>query len=168
MSAEARSRLATMQAQLASALACQSPPPVGFDAERIQAAAAALATKRQRAVARAWPGLTEALGDCFGELFRAYARTTALPRVGGPLADGRAFVRFVAGARELPEGIRIQALAVDLRYAAAGDGLVPRRWPSLKAAFLSNPRRLIVALRVPRIGERWLSVPLASVGQAQG
>jgi hypothetical protein len=156
MSADARARLAALQAELVAALAGHAAPPTGFDAERIRAAAAALATKRRRAMARAWPGLTAAIA----EHFDSYAAATPLPRLGGPLADGRAFLRWLAARAEYPHQTRLQALAVDLRYATTADGLVPRRGPMLKAAWLRSTRRLVMALRLPWLGEWWVSVPL--------
>ena len=158
MSPDTRSDLAAMQAELVSALVGHSAVPIGFDSARIQTVVTVLAAKRLRAVRHAWPGLARDLGDRFAERFRAYALSNPLPRKGGPLADGRAFVRFLA-ADELPETAILQKLAVDLRYAATTDGLVSRRWPALKSALLNNPRRLIVGLRVPWLGQRWLSIP---------
>jgi hypothetical protein len=160
MSVDARADLAARQAELVAALAGRVAPPAGFDVGRLQAAASSLATKRLRAVARAWPGVAAALGDRFGECFRAFAGTSPPPAAGGPLADGRAFLRWLAAREELPEAGRLQALAVDLRFAEGPNGLAPRRWPALKIALLRNPRRLVIGLRLPWLGERWLSFPL--------
>jgi hypothetical protein len=149
-----------MQAALVSALTGRGAPPAGFDAGRLRAAKSALTAKRLEAVARAWPGVAEALGDCFEEHFHTFTMTTPLPRIGGPLADGRAFLHWLAAANSLPEAGRLQALVVDLRYTTTAGGLRPRRWPSLKAALLHGPRRLVVGLRLPWLGERWLTLPL--------
>jgi hypothetical protein len=158
--AETRARLAAEQATLVAALVGRGAAPPGFDAWRVSVTAAALARKRARAAARAWPGLARALGRRFGEVFAAYADAAPLPREGGPLADGRAFARWLAARGELPEAGRLQALAVDLRYADNPDGLTPRRGPALRAAWLRQSRRLIVAVRLPWLGEHWLSSPL--------
>jgi hypothetical protein len=160
LSADARARLAAQQAALVTALMARGEPPADFDAVRLRATAVALARKRARAAARAWPGVARTLGLRFGGLFAAYAEAATLPRQGGPLADGRAFARWLAARGELPEAGRLQALAVDLRYTANPDGLVPRRWPTCKAAWLHQSRRLIVAVWLPWLGEHWLTIPL--------
>src|SRR5262249_21392119 len=109
MSAEARAQLGALQGELVEALVGDGPAPAGFDAGRLRAAAASLAVKRRRAAARAWRGLAAALGGPFAERFDAFAATTPLPRDGGPLADGRVFLRWL-GKTELPEEVRLQAL----------------------------------------------------------
>jgi hypothetical protein len=68
-----------------------------------------------------------------------------IPREGGPLADGRAFVRDLAARRPLPDAVRLQALAVDTRYRRAASGLVPRRLPLPRFAWLPQSRRLAIA-----------------------
>jgi hypothetical protein len=151
---DARAELAARQAALVAALTAGAAPPAGFDTRRLRAAAASLAVKRRRAVARAWPGLAGVLD----ERFTAFTASTPLPRDGGPLADGRAFVRWLGGAA--PAACRLQALAVDLRYARTAGGLVARRGPVLKVVVLPEPRRLVLALRLPGLGERWLTIPL--------
>src|SRR5262245_62673938 len=112
LSAETRQRLAAAQAQLVNGLMGQGPALPGFHPDRVRASAESLARKRQRAVARAWPALTRALAEAFAGRFATYAETTPLPREGGPLADGRAFARFLAAAKELPDAGKLEALAV--------------------------------------------------------
>ncbi len=158
-STESRARLAAQQATLVSALMARGEPPADFDGTRLRAAIVSLARKRARAVARAWPGLALELGRCLDERFAAYAADVPLPRAGGPLADGRAFARWLADRGELPEVGRLQALAVDLRFASTGSGLLPRRGPTCRIAWLRRSRRLVVAVRLPWLGERWLSFP---------
>ena len=160
LSAEARAQLAAQQAVLVRALMARGELPPDFDVVRLRAAAASLARKRARAMARAWPGLARALGRRFDGLFAAYAEAATLPRQGGPLADGRAFAHWLAARGELPQSGRLQALAVDLRYIGSPDGLGVRRGPACKAAWLHQSRRLIVAVWLPWFGERWLSIPL--------
>jgi hypothetical protein len=160
LSPEARARLAVQQAALVTALMARGEPPPDFDEVRLRAAAASLARKRARAVARAWPGMAAGLGRRFARLFGAYAEEAAPPRKGGPLADGRAFARRLAAQGELPESGRLQALTVDMRYAGGPDGLVPRKWPSCKVAWLQQSLRLIVVVWLPWLGEHWLSIPL--------
>jgi hypothetical protein len=157
MSAEARTRLAAMQAELVSALAGRAAPPPGFDVDRVRATAAALVTKRQCGVARTWPGLAEALGDRWVERFDAFAAMSPAPHIGGPLADGRAFLRWLAATGDAPEACRLQMLAVDLRFVTTTTGLMPRRGPALKIVQLHQPRRLVMAMRLPWRYEIWLS-----------
>jgi hypothetical protein len=160
LSPEARARLATQQAALVTALVARGAPPPDFDRACLQAAAASLGHKRARAAARAWPALARTLGLRFDELFATYAAAAPLPRQGGPLADGRAFARWLAARRELPEAGRLQALAVDLRYTGNSDGLVPRRWPTWRLTWLPQSRRLIAAVWLPWLGQHWLSIRL--------
>jgi hypothetical protein len=156
--AEGGSNLAAQQAALVAALLAGDEVPAGFDAERLRVAGRALERKRLRAVARAWPVLASALGARFAELFFSYAQVNPLPRQGGPLADGRFFVRWLLAREELPEAARLQALSIDLRYRTTANGLIPRRGPALCATWLRQPRRLVVAVRLPWLGEHWLHI----------
>src|SRR5262249_47239747 len=144
------------QAALVDALLGKGPLP-GFDESRLRAAAESLARKRRRAVAHAWPGLVSALS----EHFTAYASATPLPANGGPLADGRALAPWLAKRGALREAAWEQVIAVDLRHATTPAGLVPRQWPSLKVALLRQPRRVVVGVRFPRMGEKWWALRLA-------
>jgi hypothetical protein len=147
-----------MQAELIRALAAQSAAPEGFDAARFRVAARALVSKRSRAAARAWPGLAGVLGEQWREQFRAFAEEYPLPRDGGPLADGYAFARFLHRAGKLPDEGRLEALAVELRYRRCAGGLRPRRGIAVRVCLLGRPRRLILALRLPFLGERRLNL----------
>jgi hypothetical protein len=155
-----RARLADQQAALVTALLTRGEPPPDFDAVRLRAAASSLARKRAGATARAWPGLARALGCRFGGLFAGYAESATLPRRGGPLADGRAFARWLAVRGELPDAGRIQALAIDLRFMSTPDGLACRRWPTWQSAWLRQSGRLMVAVWLPWLGEHWMRIPL--------
>jgi hypothetical protein len=167
-SAEARRQLGALQSDLMRALHGQGAALAGADTKRLSATAEGLFRKRRRSVARAWPALVQALGNQFSERFAAFAAETALPREGGALADGREFVRFLAKRGDLPDAGRLEALAVDLRYSQSACGLVPRRGPAFKMSVLKNPRRLILALRLPWLGQRWLTVPLSFLGNRDG
>lgn len=160
-SADARAALEAQQAALVRALTGQGAPPPGFDPDRVGAAAASLLRKRLRAVADAWPGLAAALGDDFAGRFLAYARRMPLPARGGALTDGRAFARELARAGALPDAGRLEALAVDVRFSSAHDGLVRRRGPAVRFAWLQR-RALAVALRWPGWGEQWFTLGLGS------
>ncbi|CAN5564662.1 hypothetical protein BH10PLA2_BH10PLA2_39170 [soil metagenome] len=146
---EMLANLAQQQAALVTALLDSGEPPPGFNAANLRTAAAALARKRARSTMRAWPGLTLALGDRFNESFAAYAKLELLPQEGGPLADGRAFAKWLSARNELPAEARIQAFEVDLRYRATPEGLIPRRWPAFRITKMPNPKRLILAIWIP-------------------
>jgi hypothetical protein len=160
MSIEGRARLSAQQGELLRALAGTGPPPEDFDAARLRVTADALASKRAQAVARAWPALASELGTRFRERFDLYARQNSLPHEGGPQADGRFFTRMLARQGELSDAGRREALAVDLHFRRTPRGLVPRRGPAVAATFLRQARRLLVAIRLPWLGTRWLTIPL--------
>src|SRR5262249_25965291 len=82
------------------------------------------------------------------------AKTSTAPRLGGPLADGRTFIRFLAVQRTLPDPGKLEALWVDLRYRTIRDGLVPRRGGAIKFALLGQSRLLVISLSLP-----WLGAP---------
>jgi hypothetical protein len=147
-----RARLAAEQAALVRALVDGGPVPGGFDPERVRATSAALARKRAREVARAWPVLAAELGEDFTGRFLAFAAGRPPPARGGALADGLAFARALAGQGRLPGNARVEAL-----LAAAHLSPSPAR---LAATLAGPPRRLVVTVRLPRLGDRWLSLPL--------
>jgi hypothetical protein len=162
---ECRERLGALQAELVRALTGRAEAPEGFDPARVEATAEALRAKRARSVVRAWPALARSLGDDFGPSFWAYAAGSPLPLRGGPLADGRGFARALARVGRLTDPRRLEALAVDLRFASRPVGLVRRRGPALAATVLSHPGRLILAARCPGLGARTLIIPLGPFGR---
>lgn len=141
-----RPSLADQQAALVAALTGNGPIPPGFDAQRVQAAAGALAAKRARAVVQAWPGLRTLLGSGLRVRFDAYAARVPLPELGGPLADGRAFVRALRAQMALTDDVRLQALAVDQRWRVTRRGLVRRRVPRVGFAWLRTLRGVTIAI----------------------
>src|SRR5581483_5661089 len=151
-----RAQLAALQAELVLGLTGQGARPEAFDRDRLAATAAALARKRARAVVRAWPALAGALGDRFAERFAAYAERSAIPAFGGPLADGHAFARGLAAGGELPDEGRLEMMAVGLRYVCCSSGLIPRRGVWFAGAWLRGKGRLVLAVRLPSWGERWI------------
>jgi hypothetical protein len=154
-------RLAADQAALLAALTAQGEPPRGFDAVRLQAAADSLAKKRARAAARAWPGLAESLGSSYRAHFLDYAVLATLPRDGGSLADARAFARFLESRGGVSDEIRQQTLSVDLKFKSTPHGLVPRRLPSFRIAWLRSQRRLVVGIWTSALGEKWFRLKLS-------
>src|SRR5262249_47592483 len=149
---------AAQQAALVKALTSGTAPPADFDVARIEAAAEALARKRCRGVARTWPALRRALAESFEPRFAAFSAATPLPEDGGPLADGRAFARFLAAAGVLPEEARLELMAVDLSYVSTNRGLLPRRGFTMRIAVLRRACRLVLGIRMPWFGVRWLSI----------
>ena len=158
--ADSRARLAEAQSELARALMGHGRMPAEFEHSRLTAASDALLMKRARGVASSWPVMTGALGERFYERFVRYARENRIPREGGSLSDGRLFAGALARAGELPEEGRLEALAFDARYTARGDGFISRKGFSIRVARLKQPPRLVMIIRHPRLGERWLRVPL--------
>lgn len=153
-----RAELAQQQAALVESLVGRAEAPPGFDAERLQTAGESLATKRRKEVAHVWPGLTRSLGDRYSTLFAEFAEQTPLPKVGGPRADGRAFAHYLAKLRLLPDEGRLEALRVDVYFKMTRDGLTHRRGTTVLMARLRDSRRLVLALRLPLLGERWLTI----------
>jgi hypothetical protein len=147
-----RERLAADQAALVRALVAGGPVPEGFDPDRVRATADALARKRAREVARAWPALAAALGGEFTGRFLAFAAGRPPPATGGALADGLAFARALARRGRLPGDARVEAM-----LAAARLSTPPVR---LAATIAGPPARLVVLARAPGLGQRGLSVPL--------
>ena len=145
-------RLAAEQAALVRALVAGGPMPEGFDQDRVRATAAALARKRAREVARAWPALAAGQGDAFTDRFVAFAAGRPPPATGGALADGLAFARHLAGHGHLSGDARVEALLAAAR-------LSPRR-VRLAATLAGRPPRLVVLARAPGLGERGLSLRL--------
>src|SRR5438094_839283 len=99
---------------------------------------------------RALAGRAEPPEDFDSERVRAAAEA---------LADGRSFAADLARRGELPDPGRLEALAVDLHYRRTRDGLKPRRGPAIKTAWLRGSRRLILAVRLPWLGARRVSLP---------
>jgi hypothetical protein len=147
-----RARLAAEQAALVRALVDGGPVPGGFDPGRVAATSAALARKRAREVARAWPVLAADLGERFTGRFLADAAGRPPPARGGALADGLAFAHALAREGGLSPNARVEAM---LAAASLSD-----RRARLAATLAGPPRRLVVTVRAPGLGERWLSVPL--------
>ena len=159
MPTDARQRLADAQSQLVRALVCHQAAPTMFDAARVRLAADMLLRKRARAVAHSWPRLARALGPRFDDCFIDYARRMTLPE-GGPLVDGRAFARALEQAGEFPDAARAETLAFDARYKLKESGITARRKFAFGATRLKSSARLILVIRLPIIGERWLNLPL--------
>lgn len=148
-----RERLASRQADLVRALVAGGEAP-GFDARQVRLTARSLVNKRVRETARAWP----ALGEALLERFRAYAERTPPPGEGGPLADGRAFLRTLPPG-EATDELRRSALAVDLAYRSSPAGLRPRRGICFKLARLRPAPGFLLGVRLPWLGLYIVSLP---------
>jgi hypothetical protein len=91
-------------------------------------------------------------GQDFGGRFLAFAAGRPPPVRGGAPADGLAFARALARQGRLPGNARVEAL-----LAAAHLSPSPAR---LAATLAGPPRRLVVTVRLPALGDRWPSLPL--------
>jgi hypothetical protein len=155
-----RADLARRQAELVSALVGEEPPPPGFDAERVRSAAAGLRAKRAHAIAKAWPRLARALGPALGAEVERHVRRLPSAPASGPLGDGRALARALAAEGRLPWEGRLELLASEVRYRWPADGRRLVRRAGAAAAWRRSPAGLVVAVRLPGLGERWLSLPI--------
>ena len=156
MSEDARQQLAAMQARLVRALVEGTALPANFDRGHLSAAAESLRSKRARAVARVWPQLAQAMGDAFAVRFAEYARANPLPSDGHALADGRAFIGWLAGSGLLTDEIRLEAFAFDARFRIRRNVITARRGACLRLRRFRALRRFIIFIRLPFVGERWL------------
>lgn len=162
MSAD-RTGYAAKQAALLEALLRGGELPAGFAAAKAHAAGRSLRGKRVGAVRHAWPALTVALGASFDERFDAFAHTTGPPAFGEGLADGLAFVSWLAPVHELGDDVRVELLfarAILVRDRRDGDGWRLRRGPFARIARLRDPHRLLFVVHLPRVGPRHASVAL--------
>ena len=117
----------------------------------------ALADKRARAVARAWPALARGLGAEYPERFAAYARVTPPPDAGS-VADGLAFSQILAREQRLPDGARIERMLVTVGVKLRHNRLAARRGPRLAATVTGPPRRLVIVVSVPPLGVRLVTL----------
>jgi len=148
------------QAELLRALLRGNGFPDDFDAAKAHAAGRSLRRKRARGVAGSWPALALALGDEFDARFDAFARTTPPPSYGFGYSDGLAFARTLP-AGELTEHARVELLLARAAIAGReGRTLRARRGPFAGAIALSEPRRILIVMRVPGLGRRGLVIPL--------
>jgi len=155
-----RDDLARRQAEVVSALVGEEAPPAGFDAARLRLAAAGLREKRAHAIARAWPRLARALGPDFADAVERHVRRLPSAPPSGPLGDGRALARSLAAEGRLPWEGRVELLSAELRHRWPADGRrLPRR-AGAAAAWRRSPPEVVVALRLPGLGERWLRLPI--------
>ena len=152
-----RERLAAEQAALVRALVDGGPVPGGFDPDRVRATSAALARKRAREVARAWPALAAELGDDFTARFLADAARRPPPARGGALADGLAFAGALARQRRLSGNARVERMLAAARLSTSPARLAVDRGRAAPPPGRDRPR--------PRPG-RTLAVGPARLGTA--
>jgi hypothetical protein len=155
-----RADLARRQAELVSALVGGDAPPPGFDEARLRTASAALRSKRAHAIAKAWPRLARALGSEFAAAVERHLRSWPSGPASGPLGDGRALARALAAEGRLPWEGRLELLAADLRHRWPANGRrLPRR-AGAAAAWRGAPAELVLAVRLPVLGEHWVRLPI--------
>jgi hypothetical protein len=161
----ARERMAARQAELVRALVAKGPIPAGFDQDRVKTLARTLVNKRRQALARLWPTLVRIFGDAYVERFTNYAQAHPIPASGNVFEDGREFLRCLETQGPLPDAARIEAMSFDLRFHATPLGLRRRGGFGIKLAKLREAKRLVIALRLPWLGESWWRVPLGNSGK---
>lgn len=165
MTSIAQQELAAQQAEVVRALVAGGPVPAGFHEERFRAFARSLVNKRRQALARVWPNIARILGEAYGERFTVYAQAHPLPEGGSTLADGRAFLRWLESQGLPGDAARIEALAFDLRWRPTALGLQRRGGFAVKLVKLRETPVLVIAMRLPWLGERWWRVPLGKTGK---
>ncbi|HEV7808348.1 MAG TPA: hypothetical protein VGO80_21255 [Solirubrobacteraceae bacterium] len=149
------------QAELLRALLRGDQFPGGFDVVKAGAAGRSLRLKRARALAGAWPALAIALGDGFAARFDAFARETPPPAFGFGTTDGLSFARTLS-SDELTDDVRVELLLARALVVGRGAAAMrARRGIFAGAVALHEPRRILIVLRLPRLGRRGLVVPLA-------
>ncbi len=158
MNDDARRRQAALQESLLRSLTGKGDAPEGLDRDRLAVAGHSLAVKRARSVSMAWPGLAEALSESFAAEFASYAAGSSIPALGGPLADGWAFAGWLARQGRLPAAGRLEQLGVSLHHREIPEGLVPRRGPAIRAAWLDPPGQLVLAARWSRGRGLWWTI----------
>nr|WP_297351449.1 hypothetical protein [uncultured Caldimonas sp.] len=136
--------LAEQQSRLLAALASGGQVPPGFSREHLGLASRVLAHKRAHTAARAWPDVAPWMATHF----EAYARDVPPPHHGGPLADARFFVQWLEARGATSAELQRQALAIDLRHARRGHGLVPRRGPYVRLVRLRGGAGYCIGLRL--------------------
>jgi hypothetical protein len=156
-----RAAYEAQQAELLRALIRGNDYPQAFDAVKADAAGQALRRKRARAVANTWPGLAASLGDEFAPRFDQYARSLPPPAWGGGMTDGLVFARRLPAA-DLHDEIRIELLFARADIVSGRRDRPPRKRRGVFAAalLLHNPRRILIALRMPGLGRRNIVIAL--------
>jgi hypothetical protein len=96
--------------------------------------------------------LAAELAEDFAGAFLAHAARRPPPARGGALADGLAFADALARRGRLPGNARVERLLARSHLSPA-----PAR---LAATLAGPPRRLVVVVRAPGLGDRCLSLPL--------
>ncbi len=77
-----------------------------------------------------------------------YSASAPMPTQRGGLADGRLFIRWLAQKQTLPDEVRIGAARFDVQFTVSSSGIRPRRWPSCRVLFVSEPRRDVLFLHL--------------------
>ena len=151
-----RARLAAREAELVRALH-GGPVPDGLDEHMIGLTKDALARKRARQVARAFPSMVRDVGREYQVRLEAFARTNP-PREEGSIADGIAFGASVARERRLSDDARVELMVARSTVTAHRGRLKPRRGPYLGATVTHSPLGVIVVGRLPGRGTRVISL----------
>jgi len=154
-----RARYELQQAALLNALQGRDSTLHGFVTEDLTAASEALLRKRARPVADNWPALTQALGGEFLTEFQRFARANPPPRNGEGLADGLLFADTV-DPNSLTGDARAEILLARGAFKLRKRTCQPRQGLFLGTALLSEPRRLLIVIHIPRLGRQHIAVPI--------
>jgi len=154
-----RSSYEAEQAAFVRALIRGDGFPEHLDPRKAAAASRSLWRKRLRAVEAEWPALTLALGDALQSRFETFARAVPPPAFGHGYTDGLAFARTLA-RDELTDDVRVELLFARAAMAGRAARFRDRRGLFFGARTLSDPRRILVVVRVPVAGRRVVVVPL--------
>ncbi len=143
-----RTQLALEQATLVNALLCGGATPPGCDGARIALAGASLRRKRVGGIRRSWPSTVASLGPRADALLTAYVTVYPSAHPAGPLADGAAFVAWLAARGEATDASVIEEVRVRLGVRFEGGAIRRRR--GLRIAFARRPNgRPLMAIGWP-------------------
>ncbi len=159
MSSSSRESIAKTQADLVRALVLGSPIPAGFDENRVRSVGRSLVNKRRQALARTWPSLAKRVGESFVAKFTEFATTHPLPACANALADGRAFLAWLAEKEKPTDPLRVEALAYDMRWRETPLGVTRRTGFCIKIGRLPQSGKWVIGMRTPWSNERWWGMP---------
>jgi hypothetical protein len=150
MAHDARRRLGLQEAELVASLTSLGPTPLRMDLQRIAAIRRALALKRVRVVARAWPSLRQALGDDFERVALGVLATAPMAARFPAIADGLAIAEHCRCTGAINDPVRLALLDIRVNWTSSGSAFRRRRWPWVGVTTLRDSGRIAVAARLRR------------------
>lgn len=91
----------------------------------------------------------------FAALFDRYAADHPLPAAGNAQLDGRLFGDWLVRRDALPSQALLERMGFDLRYRVSGGRVLARAGFRLLVRRCGEPRRWLIALRLPGAREYW-------------